>query len=103
MESSSVLFERLGDLRAQEILRAHNAIVREQVALHKGYEVKSMGDGFMIAFSGARRALLCAIAIQRAFATYCDQHPATPIRLPIGLHVTEPITAPPHFFCKPAT
>ena len=58
MENSSALFERLGDLRAQEILRAHNAIIREQVVLHNGYEVKSMGDGFMIAFSSARRALL---------------------------------------------
>jgi hypothetical protein len=30
-----------------------------------------MGDGFMIAFSGARPALLCAIAVQRSFAAYC--------------------------------
>jgi class 3 adenylate cyclase len=100
MESSSALFERLGDLRAQEILRAHNAIVREQVALHKGYEVKSMGDGFMIAFSAARRALLCAIAVQRAFTTYCEQHPATPIRVRIGLHVGEPINESADFFGK---
>ncbi len=100
MESSSVLFERLGDLRAQEILRAHNALVREQVALHKGYEVKSMGDGFMIAFSGARRALLCAIAIQRAFTSYCQQNTATPIRVRIGLHVGETINESADFFGK---
>ncbi len=100
MENSTALFERLGDLRAQNILRAHNAIVREQVALHKGYEVKSMGDGFMIAFSGARRALLCAIAIQRAFASYCQQHTATPIRVRIGLHVGEPINEAADFFGK---
>lgn len=100
MESSSALFERLGDLRANEVLRAHNAIVREQVALHKGYEVKSMGDGFMIAFSGARRALLCAIAIQRAFTAYCEQNPATPIRVRIGLHVGEPINESADFFGK---
>lgn len=100
MENSSALFERLGDLRAQEILRAHNAIVREQVALHKGYEVKSMGDGFMIAFSGARRALLCAMAIQRAFASYCQQHAATPIRVRIGLHVGETINESADYFGK---
>jgi class 3 adenylate cyclase/tetratricopeptide (TPR) repeat protein len=100
MESSTALFERLGDLRANEILRAHNAIVREQVALHKGYEVKSMGDGFMIAFSGARRALLCAIAIQRAFTAYCEKNPATPIRVRIGLHVGEPINESADFFGK---
>ena len=100
MESSSELFERLGDLRAQEILRSHNAIVREQVALHKGYEVKSMGDGFMIVFSSARRALLCAIAIQRAFASYGQQHKASPIRVRIGLHVGETMNESDDFFGK---
>src|SRR5260370_4105003 len=100
MESSSVLFERLGDLRAQENLRAHNALVREQVALHKGYEMKSIGDGFMIAFSGARLALLCAMAIQRAFTSYCQQNTATPLRVRIRLHVGETINESAHFFGK---
>ncbi len=89
---SSPLFERLGDLRAQQILSAHNAIIREQVALQKGFEVKSMGDGFMIAFSSARRAVLCAIGIQRAFAKYREQHRDEPIQVRIGLHVGETIS-----------
>ena len=66
IENSTVMTERLGDLRAQEVLHDHNDLVRKQVAEHKGFEVKSMGDGFMVAFSSARRALLCAIGIQRA-------------------------------------
>ncbi len=41
---------------------------REQVSTHGGFEVKSEGDGFMIAFQSARRALECAIETQRAFA-----------------------------------
>ena len=68
VENSTALFDTLGDLRAQEILDAHNAIVRQHLALQKGFEVKSTGDGFMIVFSSARRALLCAIGIQRALA-----------------------------------
>jgi class 3 adenylate cyclase len=52
-------------------VRVHNEIFRQHVAAHKGFEVKAMGDGFMIAFSGARPALLCAIAVQRSFAAYC--------------------------------
>ncbi len=35
---------------------------------HDGFEVKSQGDGFMLAFQSARRALQCAADIQRAFA-----------------------------------
>ena len=100
LENSSALFDKLGDLRAQRILDAHNAIIRETVALHKGFEVKSMGDGFMIAFSSARRALLCAIAIQRAFAVYREQHSEQPIHVRIGLHVGETINESDDFFGK---
>jgi class 3 adenylate cyclase len=97
---SSPIFERLGDLRAQQILSDHNAIIRDQIALHKGFEVKSMGDGFMIAFSSARRALLCAIAIQRAFAKYREQHRDHPIQVRIGLHVGETLSESADFFGK---
>lgn len=100
VENSSPLFEKLGDLRAQAILRAHNAIVREEAALRKGFEVKSMGDGFMFAFSSARRALLCAIGIQRALAAYCAQHADEPVRVRIGLHVGETINESADFFGK---
>src|SRR5207245_11353015 len=60
------LTEAVGDLRAHERLTVHNEILRRQLAAHEGYEVKSQGDGFMVAFAGASRALRCAIALQRA-------------------------------------
>jgi len=50
--------------------------------------VKTQGDGFMIAFASARRALGCAVAIQRAMAAY-DEHAEAPVRLRIGLHTGE--------------
>jgi eukaryotic-like serine/threonine-protein kinase len=100
IEDSSVIFEKLGDLRAQEIVRRHNQIVREQVSIHHGFEVKSTGDGFMVVFSSARRALLCAIAIQRAFASYSEEHAEQPIRVRIGLHVGEAIKESADFFGK---
>lgn len=40
--------------------------VRREVGAHRGREVKSLGDGLMVSFSSARRALSCAVAIQRA-------------------------------------
>ena len=69
IEGSTEMTERLGDQRWMDLLREHNAIVREQVKTHGGFEVKSEGDGFMVAFQSARRALECAIATQRAFAS----------------------------------
>ena len=49
-------------------LREHNAIFREQVSRHSGYEVKSQGDGFMLAFPDPCDALHCATGVQRAFS-----------------------------------
>jgi class 3 adenylate cyclase len=100
IEGSTTMTERLGDIRAQEVLRAHNAIIRQQVAAHGGFEVKSMGDGFMVSFSSARRALQCAIAIQRTLATYNNEHPEQPISVRIGLHTGEAIREAEDFFGK---
>jgi len=91
VEGSTALTERLGDAKAREVLRNHERIVREALRAHGGAEVKAMGDGFMASFSSATRALECAIAMQRAFATHDDEHPETPIRVRIGLNAGEPI------------
>ncbi len=68
IEGSTEKTDRLGDKAWMEVLREHNAIVREQLKAHGGFEVKSEGDGFMIAFQSAGKALACASAIQRALA-----------------------------------
>ena len=100
IEGYTAMTERLGDTRAQEVLRAHGAIIREQVGSNRGLEVKSQGDGFMVVFSSARRAILCAIAIQRAIAGYSANHPEEPIRVRIGLHTGEVIKESDDFFGK---
>jgi len=97
---STEMTERLGDQRMQQILRGHNAIVREQVAAHAGFEVKSLGDGFMMAFSSARRALLCAMDVQRAFAGHNQENPDEPVMVRIGLHTGEFIQEMEDFFGK---
>jgi serine/threonine protein kinase/cell division septation protein DedD len=98
IENSTKIYDRLGDLRAQGLLRIHNSIIREKIAAHRGREVKSMGDGFMVVFASARRALQCAMEIQRAFAVYSDEHPQQPLRVRIGLHVGEAIKESDDFF-----
>ena len=87
MEGSTTLTRRLGDSKAQEVLRAHNTIVREALKAHSGSEVKHTGDGIMASFPSASRALQCAIAIQRAVAEQAD----TPLRVRIGLNAGEPV------------
>jgi class 3 adenylate cyclase len=91
IEGSTPLAERLGDLRWLTLLRGHNAIVREQIARFGGFEVKTIGDAFMVAFGSARRGVLCAIGIQQAMLRYGAEHPDHPVRVRIGLHAGEPV------------
>jgi eukaryotic-like serine/threonine-protein kinase len=91
IEGSTQLNERLGDVQWLELLREHHAIVREQVHEHGGFEVKAQGDGFMIAFPSARRAVQCARSIQGAIDSQLGDHAYAPIRLRIGLHTGEAI------------
>ena len=100
IESSTEMTERLGDQRMQQVLRGHNDIVRHQVAAYGGFEVKSLGDGFMLAFSSARRGLQCAMAIQRAFFSYNKEHPDQPVLVRIGLHTGEFVQEMDDFFGK---
>jgi class 3 adenylate cyclase len=100
MEGFSSMTERLGDREAHKVIQAHNAIVREQLKAHGGYEVELQGDGFLLAFASASHALQCAIAIQRAFSAHSAEHPEQPIRVRIGLHTGEPIKEADRFFGK---
>jgi len=91
VEGSTALTELLGDAKAREVMRSHERITREALRAHGGAEVKAMGDGFMASFSSVTQALECAVAVQRAFASYSDENPETPIRVRIGLNAGEPI------------
>ncbi len=53
----------LGDARWRELLAAHHAAVRRELARFRGHEVKTLGDGFLATFSGPARAIQCGRAI----------------------------------------
>jgi class 3 adenylate cyclase/pimeloyl-ACP methyl ester carboxylesterase len=91
MEGSTTLTQRLGDAKAQEVLRAHNSIVRDALKACGGSEIKHTGDGIMASFPSASRALECAIAVQRAVAAQAQEHPEMPLRVRIGLNAGEPV------------
>jgi class 3 adenylate cyclase/tetratricopeptide (TPR) repeat protein len=88
VEGSTNLTTNQGDERARELLRAHDEIVRNQIGKHGGREVKAMGDGFMVAFSSARRAVRCAAGIQKELDHFRSHNPAQP-PVRIGLNTGE--------------
>jgi class 3 adenylate cyclase len=105
IEDSTVLTERLGDEQWLEVLREHNSIFRNQIAKHEGYEVKSQGDGFMLAFPDPCEALDCAIEVQRAFAEREREMRGSPagevvLRVRMGLHIGEVISEEGDYFGK---
>jgi uncharacterized protein (TIGR00369 family) len=59
---------QLGDTRWRELLDEHHTLVRRQLELHKGREVKTTGDGFLATFDSPTRAVLCAQAIRTGVA-----------------------------------
>jgi class 3 adenylate cyclase len=90
MESSTAVTGRLGDEGAQELVRAHNRMVREALRRHGGSEIKHTGDGIMASFDSAGAGLQCAIDIQRAFAAHSESA-ETPFRVRIGMNAGEPV------------
>jgi class 3 adenylate cyclase len=88
IEGSTSLTQRLGDARAQELLRTHNTIVRDALKAQSGSEVKHTGDGIMASFPSASQALHCAVSIQQAVAALAD----TPLHVRVGLNAGEPIS-----------
>jgi predicted ATPase/class 3 adenylate cyclase len=99
IENSTVLTERLGDRAWQDLLRRHNSLIRERLNAHGGFEVKTMGDGFMVAFQSAKKALDCAVAIQRAFAAD-NADGGEQVKVRIGLHAGEAIKDGDDFYGK---
>ena len=91
VESPSLMMRGLESTPGQDVLGFHIAIVRQQVTNHAGFQVKAMDDGFMLAFSSARRALQCAIAIQRAIEAHNQQNPDEQVLVRMGMHTGEVI------------
>lgn len=88
-EGSTALRSTLGDDGAHDSLRALEDLVVAEVERHDGVVVKSLGDGAMVAFTSARRALEAAVAIQRACDLGGAADDAAGVRVKVGLHTGE--------------
>ncbi len=53
----------MGDAAWSGLLETHHAAARREIAVHRGIEVGSAGDGFLARFDGPGRAIRCAQAI----------------------------------------
>lgn len=87
---STGMTARLGDMRAVEMVRAHDAMVRRALQDKRGREVKHTGDGIMASFDDTAAAVACARAIQQSFDAF-NLASREPLRVRVGLDVGEPV------------
>ena len=92
MEGSTATTARMGDDRAQELVRTHNAIIRAALESRGGRFVKSTGDGVMAAFSSVSSAVNCAIEIQSRLGEHNETSTDAPIRVRMGINAGEPLS-----------
>lgn len=72
---------------ALSLLEEHRRICRPLFAAHHGREIKTLGDGFLVAFERPLQAVQCAIDIQQAIHQRNEGHPVEGhILLRIGIH-----------------
>ena len=86
IEGFTSLLVSLREEEAHELVHVHQRIVRESVQAHGGFEVKALGDGFMLVFTDAREAVRSAVAIQQALAEHNRHHPDQPLLVRIGIN-----------------
>ena len=72
----------LGDHAWRDLLQAHHAKVRSELARFRGREIDTAGDGFLATFDGPARVVRCARAISEAVRSLG-------IQIRAGLHTGE--------------
>lgn len=95
---STELLDRLGDDAAENARREHFSLLRAAAGEHGGREVKSLGDGLMVAFASVRGAVACAVRMQQLLAALPGEQV---MRLRVGLNAGETISTEDDYFGAP--
>jgi len=100
IESSTQRATSMGDASWMKVLSAHNGIIKRHVDLWQGTVVKNQGDGFMLTFGGARRALRAMIGVQQDLQQFAEDNPEQGVRVRVGVHTGEVIAEDGDIFGK---
>jgi predicted ATPase/class 3 adenylate cyclase len=86
---STLLNQRLGDEAATALEREIADLANVHIEKQRGVMINYAGDGIMVAFQSARRAVACAQEIQRGIARLNRSRRDLGLKLRIGLHTGE--------------
>ena len=71
-EDTSLLRQRLGKNKADDVLNRHNEIIRKNLKLHSGNEAEHGGEGFVVSFVSTDRRF--RFLLRRNFTTEAQKH-----------------------------
>jgi class 3 adenylate cyclase len=81
LKGSTALYDRVGDLAAYDLVRAHFRVLNEIVASEAGAVVKTIGDAVMATFPAPDRALAAALRMRDSVRDL-----RTDLLIKIGIH-----------------
>ena len=82
IEESTKRLSAVGDAAWDRLLQRHEAVTREVVDGYRGRVVDGTGDGFLLAFDGAARAVRAAVDLRQAVA-------GSGLQVRVGVHTGE--------------
>lgn len=86
LKGSTALYERVGDLAAFDLVRAHFRALLEIIASEKGAVVKTIGDAVMATFIHPEHALLAGLKMRAAMDELNRQRGSNDLVVKIGIH-----------------
>jgi hypothetical protein len=86
LKGSTALYERVGDLAAFDLVRAHFHALLEIIAAEKGAVVKTIGDAVMATFVEPDHALVAGLRMRAAMAKLNAERGKSDLVVKIGIH-----------------
>ena len=86
LKGSTALYERVGDLAAFDLVRAHFRALLEIITSEKGAVVKTIGDAVMATFIRPEQALIAGLRMRAAMDELNKQRGSNDLIVKIGIH-----------------
>jgi class 3 adenylate cyclase len=86
LKGSTALYERVGDLAAFDLVRAHFRALLEIIAAEKGAVVKTIGDAVMATFVQPDQALVAGLRMRAAMDKLNAERGKSDLIVKIGIH-----------------
>ena len=86
LKGSTALYERVGDLAAFDLVRAHFQVLTEIIASEAGAVVKTIGDAVMATFPTPDRALAAALRMRADMRRLNEERGGEDLLVKIGIH-----------------